>query len=120
MANNEKKQATPKKRMVVSYDNMSPELLAAFKEKYPKGYADYLGDIFKVEKPNGDCFYAVYLEIPEAVYLVKIDVNMDDYSNAEDDLFSGNDGDDGDEGDGDNTFPDEGNDMSGDDEQMDD
>ena len=42
-----------KKRAVVSYANMSPELAAAFKEKYPKGYADYMGDLFKVDKPDG-------------------------------------------------------------------
>lgn len=77
----------PKKRAVVRYDNMSPELQAAFKEKYPRGYADYMGDIFKVDKPDGTFFYAVSVEIPDAVYLVKIDVNIDDYEKAESDLF---------------------------------
>ena len=76
-----------KKRAVVSYANMSPELAAAFKEKYPRGYADYMGDIVKVDKPNGSFFYAVSVEIPDAVYLVKIEVKIDDYNDA-DDLFS--------------------------------
>ena len=31
---------TPKKRAVVSYENMSEELAAAFAEKFPKGYSD--------------------------------------------------------------------------------
>ena len=35
---------------------MSPELAEAFKEKYPHGYADYMGDIFKVVKPDGTFF----------------------------------------------------------------
>ena len=83
---------------------MSPELAAAFKEKYPKGYADYMGDIFKVDKPNGDFFYAVSIEIPEAIYLVKIDVKVDDYEDVENGLF-GDNNDDGDEGSGDGTFP---------------
>ena len=77
----------PKKRAVVRYDNMSPELQAAFKEKYPRGYADYMGDIFKVDKPDGTFFYAVSVEIPDAIYLVKIDVDIDDYEKAESDLF---------------------------------
>ena len=37
---------TNKKRAVISYENMSPELAEVFKEKYPHGYADYMGDIF--------------------------------------------------------------------------
>ena len=93
-----------KKRAVVSYANMSPELAAAFKEKYPKGYADYMGDIFKVDKPNGDFFYAVSIEIPEAIYLVKIDVKVDDYEDVENGLF-GDNSEDNEEGTGDGTFP---------------
>ena len=77
-----------KRRAVVSYANMSPELAAAFKEKYPKGYADYMGDIFKVEKPDGSFFYAISLEIPDAVYLIKIDVKVDNYEEAENSLFA--------------------------------
>ena len=77
-----------KRRAVVSYASMSPELAAAFKEKYPKGYADYMGDIFKVEKPDGSFFYAISLEIPDAVYLIKIDVKVDNYEEAENSLFA--------------------------------
>ena len=36
-----------KKRSVVSYEKMSAELQAAFAEKYPKGFSDYLPDIIK-------------------------------------------------------------------------
>lgn len=96
---------TQKKRAVVSYANMAPELAAAFKEKYPKGYSDYMGDLFKVDKPNGTFFYAVSIEMEDAIYLVKIDVKIDDYDEVEKDLFG--DSDDEEEGgasDG-NTFP---------------
>ena len=82
-----------KKRSVVSYANMSPELAAAFKEKYPRGYADYMGDIFKVDKPDGSFFYAISLEIPEAIYLIKIDVKIDDYDDVENDIFGDADAD---------------------------
>lgn len=101
------------KRAVVSYENMNPELQAAFKEKYPKGYADYMGDIFKVEKPDGSFFYAVSLEIPGAIYLVKIAVKVDDYEDVEKGLFNEDEG--GDDvapvDEGDDTFPDEGTDS---------
>ena len=88
--------AITKKRGVVSYENMSEELAAAFAEKYPKGYSDYFTDIVKYDKPDGTCFYAVMVEIPEAIYLVKIKVKTDDAEDLERWL----DGDDGDDADG--------------------
>lgn len=103
------KSASPIKRAVVSYENMSAELQAAFKEKYPKGYADYMGDIFKVDKPDGSSFYAVSVEMPGAIYLVKISVKVDDYEDVEKGLF--NDGIDDDPS-GDGTFPEDGTDSS--------
>jgi len=93
-----------KKRAVISYENMSEELLEAFKEKYPHGYADYMGDIFKVDKPDGSSFYAVTLEVPDALYLVKIKVKIDDYDDAAEDLFKDADSEDSEESDG-NSFP---------------
>lgn len=95
-----------KKRAVVSYANMSPELAAAFKEKYPKGYSDYMGDIFKVDKPDGSFFYAVSIEIPEAIYLVKIEVKIDDYEDVENGLFGDGSSEDDSSAEG-GTFPDD-------------
>lgn len=100
------------KRAVVSYDNMNAELQAAFKEKYPKGYADYMGDIFKVEKPDGSFFYAVSLEVPGALYLIKIAVKVDDYEDAEKGLFDDDSSSEGEESSENETFPDEGTDSS--------
>ncbi len=94
-----------KKRAVVSYANMSEELAAAFKEKYPKGYADYMGNLVKVDKPDGSYFYAVSVELPDAIYLVKVAVNIDDYEDVEKDLF-GSDVDDDAVSDGE-AFPDD-------------
>lgn len=74
---------TPKKRHVVSYENMSAELAAAFAEKYPKGFNDYLPDLIKYPKPDGTSFYAVTIEIPDAIYLVKIKVKTDDLDDIE-------------------------------------
>lgn len=72
-----------KKRHVISYENMSEELLAAFNEKYPKGYNDYFQDLTKYPKPDGTSFYAVTLEVPDAIYLVKIKVETDDLEDIE-------------------------------------
>ncbi|MBR2389280.1 MAG: hypothetical protein IKA94_00605 [Mogibacterium sp.] len=87
---------TPKKRAVVSYENMSEELAAAFAEKYPKGYSDYFPDLVKYDKPDGTNFYAVTVEIPDAIYLVKIKVKTDDAEDIERWL----DGEDGEDNDG--------------------
>lgn len=72
-----------KKRHVVSYENMSEELKEAFAEKYPRGFSDYLPDLMKYPKPDGTSFYAVTIEIPDAIYLVKIKVKTDDIDDIE-------------------------------------
>ena len=87
-----------KRRAVVSFENMSDELAAAFAEKYPKGYSDYFPDLVKYDKPNGTSFYAVTVEITDAIYLVKIQVKTDDAEDLErwldgEDSDEGNDGD---------------------------
>ncbi|MDR1130227.1 MAG: hypothetical protein LBK96_04530 [Prevotellaceae bacterium] len=70
----EKKTGTGKKKLVVSYKNLSPELIFLVKEKYPKGYSDYL---IKVNKDNGDFFYAITLDTETVDYLIKVDVKID-------------------------------------------
>ncbi len=87
--------STTKRRAVISYENMSEELAAAFAEKYPKGYVDYFPDLVKYDKPNGDSFYAVTVEITDAIYLVKIKVKTDDAEDIER-WLDGEDGDDSD------------------------
>ena len=69
-----------KKRHVVSFEKMGthPDLAAAFAEKYPKGFSDYLTDLVKYPKPDGTSFYAVTVETLDAIYLVKINVKTDD------------------------------------------
>lgn len=72
-----------KKRHVISFENMSAELAEVFNEKYPKGFSDYLPDLVKYTKPDGTPFYAVTIEIPDAIYLVKIKVKTDDADDIE-------------------------------------
>lgn len=71
-----------KKRLVTSFNNLSQELQEAVKELYPAGFSDAM---MRVDKPNGDFFYAVPFETEEISYLVKIDVKIDDLSEEEDD-----------------------------------
>ena len=72
-----------RKRHIVSYENMSPELAAAFAAKYPKGFNDYLPDLTRYTKPDGTPFYAVLIESPEDIYLVKIKVQIDNPDDIE-------------------------------------
>ena len=63
-----------KKHLVASFHNLSPELQEEIKQKYP---------MIRVDKPNGDFFYAVPYDTDEISYLVKIDVKIDDLSEDE-------------------------------------
>ncbi len=71
-----------KKRLVTSFNNLPQELQDAVKELYPAGFSDAM---MRVDKPNGDFFYAVPFETEEISYLVKIDVKIDDISEDDDD-----------------------------------
>ena len=90
---------------MVSFENMSDEVAAAFSEKYPKGYSEYFQDLVKYDKPDGTSFYAVTVEIPDAIYLVKIKVKTDDAEDIER-WLDGEDGDDSEGNDGD-SLPDD-------------
>ena len=71
-----------KKRLVVSFNNLPAELQEEVKQFYPAGYFDAM---IRIDKPNGDFFYAVPFETEEISYLVKIDVKIDDLSDEDDD-----------------------------------
>ena len=71
-----------KKRVVVSYKNLSPELQEEIKKQYPNGYTD---STLRVDKGPGNFFYAIMLETEEVSYLVKVDVKVDDQVEDEDD-----------------------------------
>lgn len=91
------KAANAKKRVIMSYANLNPDLLEAFKSVYPHGYNDAM---IRIDKPGGDFFYAVPLETEEISYLIKVDVRIDtkpeedldkDYYGDEDGEISGAD-----------------------------
>ena len=76
------KQTTGKKHLVTSYNNLAPEIQDQVRIKYPAGFAEAM---IRVDKPNGDFFYAVPFETEDTAYLVKIDVKIDDGTDEEED-----------------------------------
>lgn len=75
------KPSRTKKHIVTSLHNLPAELQEALKEQYPYGFTDAM---MRVDKPNGDFFYAVPFDTEEVAYLVKIDVKIDDNAAEED------------------------------------
>lgn len=71
-----------KKRLVVSFHNLSPEMQEEVKKKYPTGFADHM---IRIDKGAGEFFYAVVFETDDTNYLVKIDVKVDDSLEEEED-----------------------------------
>ncbi len=76
------KQNMPKKHIVTSLKNLPLDVQEALKEKYPLGFTDVM---MRIDKPNGDFFYAVPYDTDEVAYLVKIDVKIDDNTQDDDD-----------------------------------
>ena len=73
---------TAKKHIVTSFNNLPAELQEAVKVFYPLGFTDAM---MRIDKPNGDFFYAVPFDTEDTAYLVKIDVKIDDKAGEEDD-----------------------------------
>ena len=74
--------APQKKRLVVSFRNLSPELQDEVRKRYPNGFVDHM---IRVDKGQGDFFYAVVFETDDIIYLVKVDVKIDDRIEEEED-----------------------------------
>lgn len=70
-----------KRRLVIDYKNLSPELVALLKQRYPQGYQNF---VIKVSKPNGDFFHAITLDTDDANYLIKVPVKIDTKIKEED------------------------------------
>ena len=71
-----------KKRLVTNIHNLTAEQQDELKNLYPKGFSDVM---MRIDKPNGDFFYAVPFDTDEIAYMVKIDVKIDDNAQEEDD-----------------------------------
>lgn len=85
---------------------MDEALAAAFAEKYPKGFNDYLPEAVKYDKPDGTFFYAVTVETEDTIALVKVNVKTDAAEDIERWLDSDGDDEGAEEDDGDNIIDD--------------
>lgn len=111
------------RRHIVSLEKMPQEVRDAFNAKYPGGIMDCEDDIEMCPKPNGEIFYAVTIELPGDLYLVKIPVEVDSIedvqqwldSDIDSDVTSGND----DSSAGEGTLPDDNIGQYGSDESSD-
>lgn len=63
-----------RKRLVVSYNNVSAEVMEAIRKKYPLGYTNH---VIKVKTQGEDFFYAITVDTDTASYLVKVPVKID-------------------------------------------
>ncbi len=84
--------------MVVSYSNVSPEVLEAIRKKYPLGYSNH---VIKVKTRGDEFFYAITVDTEDASYLVKVPVKIDTKGLADEDPLD----DINDEKDSEDTFP---------------
>jgi hypothetical protein len=64
-----------KRRIITSYEKLSPELKQVVLMQYPDGYQDA---VRKIDKPNGDFFYAFDLVTEDTNYMVKIQLQVDE------------------------------------------
>lgn len=63
-----------RKRLVISYNNVSTEVMEAIRKKYPLGYTNH---VIKVKTQGEDFFYAITVDTETASYLVKVPVKID-------------------------------------------
>ncbi|MBQ9254635.1 MAG: hypothetical protein IJ213_05560 [Bacteroidales bacterium] len=81
-----------KKRLIVSYERLPEQARLAFDEMYIGD--SYIDHMQKQEIPGRDPLYLVPFETEDAIYMVKVEVRVDDRINDEDlekDVFSDED-----------------------------
>ncbi|NVK27087.1 MAG: hypothetical protein HWE14_03530 [Flavobacteriia bacterium] len=61
-----------KKRIIVDYKNINPELMEILTDIYPNGYEDYEDDIITYQNAKGETVKAIPLETDDTKYLFKI------------------------------------------------
>jgi hypothetical protein len=58
------------KRIIVNYQNLTPEIFKLLKKKYPDGYSD--SDVISFKNAKDETIKAVEVRTMETIYLVKI------------------------------------------------
>jgi len=73
-----------RKKLIINYANVSPELMEAIRKKYPMGWINHT---IKVPMAGGNFFFAITLDTEEASYLIKVPVKIDTKSVKDEDFF---------------------------------
>ncbi|MFN8134295.1 MAG: hypothetical protein U0Z17_03355 [Bacteroidales bacterium] len=73
-----------RKKLIINYANVSPELMEAIRKKYPLGW---INNTIKVPLAGGAFFYAITLDTEEASYLIKVPVKVDTKTDKDEDFF---------------------------------
>ena len=73
-----------RKKLIINYANVSPELKEAIAKKYPLGWINHT---IKVPLSGGAFFFAITIDTEEASYLIKVPVKIDTKSDKDEDFF---------------------------------
>jgi hypothetical protein len=73
-----------RKKLIINYANVSPEIMEAIRKKYPLGWINHT---IKIPQPNGTFFFAITIDTEEISYLIKVPVKIDTKSDKDEDFF---------------------------------
>ena len=74
----------PRKKAIINYANVSPELMEIIRKKYPLGWINHT---IKVPLSGGAFFYAITVDTDDTSYLIKVPVKVDNKSDKDEDFF---------------------------------
>ncbi len=75
---------TNRKKLIINFANVTPELMEAIRKKYPLGWINHT---IKVPLSGGAFFFAITIDTEEASYLIKVPVKIDTKSDKDEDFF---------------------------------
>ena len=73
-----------RKKLIINYANVSPDLMEAIRKKYPLGW---INNTIKVPMAGGAFFFAITIDTDDASYLIKVPVKIDTKSDKDEDFF---------------------------------
>jgi len=73
-----------RKKLIINYANVTPELMEAIRKKYPMGWINHT---IKVPQANGSFFFAITLDTDDISYLIKVPVKIDTKTDKDEDFF---------------------------------
>lgn len=75
---------TNRKKLIINYADVNPELMEAIRKKYPLGWINHT---IKVPLSNGNFFFAITLDTDDTSYLIKVPVKVDTKTEKDEDFF---------------------------------